>query len=371
MKVTFPHMGNIYILIKTLFDELDIEYIIPPKCSNRTLEIGAKHAPEMACLPLKINIGNFIQAMEKGADTIVITGGCGPCRFGYYAEMHKEILKDLGYNVEIICLELNNKGIKELISKIKKLLGKRKLSSIVLPLYRAVKTLKLTDKLEELSYIIRCRELVEGSTDKILDKFHQEIKNVYGYQAINKLIEKTKIKLIKLDLDKSHKPLKIGLVGEIYTLIEPFTNINIDKILGNMGVEVNRSLYLSDWIIEHIVKGGLKIRKKQLFQKEAEKYLKTPVGGHAQETLGHSVIYARQQYDGIIQIYPLTCMPEIVADSIMPDIKKEFNIPVMTMIMDEMTGEAGYMTRIDAFVDMLKRKKEIKEKADELLLSGN
>jgi predicted nucleotide-binding protein (sugar kinase/HSP70/actin superfamily) len=138
-----------------------------------------------------------------------------------------------------------------------------------------------------------------------------------------------------------------------------------------MGVEVNRSLYLSEWIIEHIIKGGLKIRKKQLFQTEAEPYLKTPIGGHAQETLGHSVIYAKQHYDGIIQIYPLTCMPEIVADSILPQIRKDFNIPVMTLIVDEMTGEAGYMTRIDAFVDMLLRKNMTKEKASEALFFRN
>mgnify|MGYP001050851492 CR=1 FL=1 len=370
MKITFPHMGNIYVLVKTLFDELGIEYVIPPMCNKRTLEIGAKYAPEMACLPLKINIGNFIQAMEQGADTIVITGGCGPCRFGYYAEMHREILRDLGYDIEIIALELNDKGIKELLEKMKKLFG-GKIASSAIPLYRALKALIQMDKLEALSYVVRAREKEKGATDRIIDEFHKKIKSVYGCKNIVKLIEDTKLMLLRLPLDSGHKPLRIGLVGEIYTLVEPFTNLGIDRLLGNMGVEVNRSLYLSEWIIEHIIKGGLKIRKKQLFQTEAEPYLKTPIGGHAQETLGHSVIYAKQHYDGIIQIYPLTCMPEIVADSILPQIRKDFNIPVMTLIVDEMTGEAGYMTRIDAFVDMLLRKNMTKEKASEALFFRN
>ena len=64
-------------------------------------------------------------------------------------------------------------------------------------------------------------------------------------------------------------------------------------------------------------------------------------------------------------------MPEIVADSILPQIRKDFNIPVMTLIVDEMTGEAGYMTRIDAFVDMLLRKNMTKEKASEALFFRN
>ena len=229
MKVTFPHMGNIYVLVKTLFDELGIEYVIPPMCNKRTLEIGAKYAPEMACLPLKINIGNFIQAMEQGADTIVITGGCGPCRFGYYAEMHREILRDLGYDIEIIALELNDKGIKELLEKMKKLFG-GKIASSAIPLYRALKALIQMDKLEALSYVVRAREKEKGATDRIIDEFHKKIKSVYGCKNIVKLIEDTKLMLLRLPLDSGHKPLRIGLVGEIYTLVEPFTNLGIDRL---------------------------------------------------------------------------------------------------------------------------------------------
>ena len=27
-------------------------------------------------------IGNYIQAIEKGADTVILPGSCGPCRLG-------------------------------------------------------------------------------------------------------------------------------------------------------------------------------------------------------------------------------------------------------------------------------------------------
>ena len=92
------------------------------------------------------------------------------------------------------------------------------------------------------------------------------------------------------------------------------------------------------------------------------------IGGHAQETAGHTVMYANSGYDGVIQIYPLTCMPEVVAGSILPTISKDKDIPVLTLVMDEITGEAGYITRVDAFVDMLIRKKD-KEKQNERVLS--
>jgi hypothetical protein len=31
MKATFPHLGNVYIAVKALFDGLGIDYVIPPK----------------------------------------------------------------------------------------------------------------------------------------------------------------------------------------------------------------------------------------------------------------------------------------------------------------------------------------------------
>ncbi|MDD4707501.1 MAG: CoA protein activase, partial [Firmicutes bacterium] len=46
-------------------------------------------------------------------------------------------------------------------------------------------------------------------------------------------------------------------------------------------------------------------------------------------------------------------------------------IPVMTLVLDEMTGEAGYMTRLEAFVDLIRRKKEMKGLYGERILSGD
>ena len=36
---------------------------------------------------------------------------------------------------------------------------------------------------------------------------------------------------------------------------------------------------------------------------------------------------------------------------------KQFNKPLLNLTIDEQTGEAGFVTRLEAFVDMLFRKK--------------
>ena len=77
MKLTFPHLGNTYICVKAMLDDLGVECVVPPFNNKKALELGTKYVPEMVCLPLKINIGNYIQAYEMGADTILMAGGCG------------------------------------------------------------------------------------------------------------------------------------------------------------------------------------------------------------------------------------------------------------------------------------------------------
>src|SRR6266542_2326330 len=107
MRITFPHVGTLHLTLNTLFLQLGLEVIPPPLTTKETMVLGNQHAPECACLPLKLMLGNFIQAIAQGADTIVMCGGCGPCRLGHYAEVQQEILKDLGYDIQMLVLEAN------------------------------------------------------------------------------------------------------------------------------------------------------------------------------------------------------------------------------------------------------------------------
>lgn len=371
MKVTFPHMGNIYVCTKALLDDMNIDYVIPPFNSKKSLELGTKYAPEFACLPLKINIGNYIQAYEMGADTVLMAGGCGPCRFGYYCEMQREILKDIGFEMDIITLEAPDGDIGELIRRIKKLTGSINVFSILKAVRNVTRISILVDELERLYYRIKPIETIKGSADRIYNGFRKEAVMTEGSGNIKKLINKCSNQLMNISVDNTYKPLKIGIVGEIYTTIDSCTSFNIDAKLGGMGIEVHRSVTISSWIVEHILKKALHLPRDMRYAKFAKPYLETMIGGHAQETIGNTIMYAKSGYDGVIQIYPLTCMPEIVAESILPSVEKDYDIPVLTLIIDEMTGEAGYLTRLEAFIDLLIRRRERAGFEEKRILSWN
>lgn len=370
MKITFPHMGNTYITAKAMLDDLGVDYIIPPKNSKKTLELGTKYSPELACLPLKINIGNYLQAYEKGADTIIITGGCGPCRFGYYCEMHREILKDLGCDMDVITLEWPDKGLPEFIRRVRKLAGGLNPVKLMRVVKNVTQVAIQVDELERLTFKMRPREMEKGRTDSIYKSFQEKVMKVTGSKEIKRLIKETQSQLLNIAVDESIRPLKVGIVGEIYTTIDFHTNFEIERMLGNMGLEVHRAVTVSGWIVEHMIKKALNLPRDMRYAEAAKPYLGKMIGGHALETIGNTVLYARQGFDGVIQIYPLTCMPEIVAESILPAIERDYGIPVLTLILDEMTGEAGYKTRVEAFVDLLKRRKERSPVGEDWALSG-
>lgn len=368
MKVTFPHMGNQYVATKVLLEELGVDVVVPPQCSKDTLDIGVKYSPESICLPLKVNMGNYIESIRMGADTIILTGSCGPCRFGYYSILQKELLKEAGYDADFILLDSIQGDYKTFFDRIFKLAGTKNPYKIIKALQRAVKVLNEIDDFEETVYYMRPREKVMGEVDRHYDRFHAEVRMVYGYSAVSQLIKSTKANILRVKRDESREVIKIGIIGEIYTILEPFVNIDIEKKLGSLGVEIDKSLKVSRWLKEHLFLNPLGLTDEGKTWKAAEPYLKTMIGGHARETIGYAVRFAEEGFDGIIQVYPLTCMPEIVAQSILPSVEKDYNIPYMCLIVDEMTGEGGYMTRLEAFVDLLRRRKEIRE--SEKLLSG-
>ena len=155
MKITAPHLGNAHLAAKTLFNGLDIDYIMPPLNNNLALEIGSMNSPEEMCLPYKIMIGNYIQAIEKGANTVLLPGSCGPCRFGEYCELQMNLMKNLGYDVDFIVLDFpQDIGIKEILNRIGKITmksNKRKTEKIG-SLLDAMKVINIIDYIEERSY---------------------------------------------------------------------------------------------------------------------------------------------------------------------------------------------------------------------------
>ncbi|WP_085829168.1 acyl-CoA dehydratase activase-related protein [Clostridium massiliodielmoense] len=358
MKITFPNLGNTYIAAKVLFDGLGIEYVIPPFNNKEALDIGIESSPEEMCTPFKIMIGNYIQSIRKGADTVLLVGSCGPCRFGEYCELQMKILKKLGYNLNFIVLDKpEDIGKKELLRRIELIMSesKKNKGEKILSIKRAMEAINLIDYIEEKVHYLTGYEVNKGEFKEFFYKCKNEVMNSSDDIEAIKILKSYKDKLHKIEIDKNKNPLKVEIIGEIYTIIDSFSNLDIEDKLMDYGVSTRRKLTPS-WWVKDAVMGVVNLNSMDI-KRASKDYLPYYVGGHARECVGEALLAKEDNFDGAIQIFPMGCMPQIVSKAILTKISKDKKFPIMTLVVDEMTGEGGYVTRIEAFLDLIKRRK--------------
>lgn len=358
MKITFPHMGSSWIAFRMLIEKLGHEPVMPIRPNERTLSLGSHYAPEFACIPFKILLGTYLEALERGAEMIITSGGMGPCRAGYYGVLHEKILRDLGYNVEFVILEPPQKRIMDFLKKLGRITCGKSLPVIWEALSSSWQKLRVLDQIDQLSYEIRPIEAKKNSTTKVMEECYKIIDNAWTKKEIKKSEEECTGMLNAIRRDSSKKPLKVGIIGEIYVVLEPAANYDIQRVLGDMGVLARRSIYLADW-----TKNNTFFKGEEHIKQAAKPYLNELVGGHGTLSVGNTVLYSKDGYDGVIQLAPFTCIPEIVSKSILGRVSRDLDIPVLTLFIDEQTGKAGVKTRLEAFVDLMYSKRKYRQEA--------
>ncbi|QGP93518.1 hypothetical protein MGLY_29300 [Neomoorella glycerini] len=367
-KVSFAHMGYSYLGFKQLVEDMGFEAVVPASPSPATLDRGVTYAPEYACIPFKMVLGTYLEVLERGAEMIITSGGVGPCRAGLYGMMHERILRNLGFNLEIFIFDPPLTGLWPFFIKLRRVLKAAGLSwlAFVDVVRRAWAKLKLLDELEQLATSIRPYELKRGETTRTFRSCLKIIDQARSQKEIAAAREECRQLLQNIPRDAGRRPLKVGIVGEIYVLLEPFMNLEIEKTLGEMGVVTHRSIYLTQYTATDVLAHGA-----QDVRQLAHPYLNQFVGGHGQNSVGETILYARNGFDGVIQLAPFTCIPEIVAKSILPRVSRDLGIPILSLTIDEQTGRAGVETRLEAFVDLLRQRREQMEaRSNAALLPG-
>lgn len=357
MKLTFPNMGNLYISVKVLLDELGLQYVLPQFANSKTIGEGVINAPESICLPFKTMLGEFLVAMEEGADCIIFGGGCGQCRLGYYGEFFREVMNNSDRKVNFVFLNTSDMSVGDLWRKFKPYIKGNKLIKLSKALIFTVIIVFYSDKLLRVSNMTRVKEINKGDTDNIMQIFHKNIKQSKGFFHVRNQIHDSIKKMKKVEKSYETESIKILFCGEIYMSLESNVNMNIIKKLGNMGAEVYTNLSVGYWVKNHFLSKLNPIKRADKEHILAKEYFGTDdIGGHGTLTVGSIINAAKKGYQGVVHVYPLGCMPEIAASSAFPHITEKYGIPILSLVLDEMTGEAGLETRLEAFMDMIEAK---------------
>jgi predicted nucleotide-binding protein (sugar kinase/HSP70/actin superfamily) len=358
LAFTFPYFGSLTYVFEILLREIGRKDIMLPKKPNRrTAELGSRYSPEFICTPFKLTLGTFIEMLEEGAEELG-TGGCNSwCRFGYYWPVQKLILEDLGYDFRFISLDYLKPFT--LLKTLKDEVGCNCNLQCTIRAFRIawIKN-RLTDLVDELLYKYRVVETEKGLSEKIAEKAFRMVVETKGLTKIKKLRKHLPEFFEKnIDVQKIEDQIKIGICGEMYVVFEPSLNLDIHKKLNDLGAIVKNTVSLRSYLdiglkLNPFVKSPYKTAIKA-----AKPYLENKCGGETLENIGDIVLCKEHGYDGMVHLYPFTCMPEIITRSFIPQISKKHDVPVLSLVLDEHTGETGFKTRIEAFIDMLIRRK--------------
>jgi len=347
-------MGNLYIPLQAMFGRLGVDFVMPPVSNQRTLSLGSRYSPEGLCIPFKMTLGNLIEAAELGADTLLMPGGYGICRLGYYTKIQEQVLHNLGFHVEVVQLGVSERKFLGVLDIIRRVSGNAPWRRIISAFRFGVAKLNALDRIERAVQKVRPVEAARGAANQLYARAISAIDKADNYGTLKRVRADYIRQLDQVERNEQARPLIVGITGEFYVLLEPFSSFDIERELGKLGAEVRRTTFASEWTKFSLFLNPFGIDEKNRIHKAARPYLKRDIGGDGWESVGEKVLHARE-YDGLVHLAPFTCMPEIIAQNIMPSTREQ--IPVLTILCDEQIAKAGVLTRLEAFVDLLERKR--------------
>jgi len=350
--VSFPHMGNYAHVLAPLAELIDADVMLAPPITRRTLEIGAKHSPEFVCIPFKYNLGNFIEALDAGADVLIQAGG--GCRFGYYGEVQETILRDLGYDCGFIQLSTGIKP-REVLRFLRRYNPRITRSVAEHAIKLTWEKLRVLDAVEDIVRKQIGFEVETGTHDRLFAEFLRRLSTAPEIADVDALAEEYRAAFAAVAIDKPERPMRVGIVGELYVLMEPFSNMSVERYLASRGVEVHRFCTVTS-ILDHSLEGRPNLERMLA---TTGPYVTQHIGAEGTESVYHTLRLMEEGFDGMVHLKPFGCMPEVNAMGALQRISRENLYPILFMSYDAQTSETGVLTRLEAFCDMLSmRRKE-------------
>jgi len=347
-KVALPRFGEYNCAMKYIVEQgFDYQCILPPPLTKRSEELGARNSPDLVCTPFKTTLGSMIEALETGADTLIMVYGA--CRLNYYAELQEQILRDLGYSFDFVNLSLYNTGKKKDLLRAIRAINPH--ASIVKAGKALLEASKMVEHLDEITgvYYQNCGFDPTGKYQQVYKQFLADMYAAHNAEEIRRGYERAQKGFAEVPLQKPEDPVRVGVLGEYYTVMDPFSNLEIEQKLADMGVEVHRWMNITSDILHNEGKKQQEaIRERSLYS----------MGGNSTADLFQAQSFARMGFDGLVHVKSAGCTPETDVMPVLANLSQDHRIPVLYLTYDSQTSDVGLMTRLEAFYDMIEMRKK-------------
>ncbi len=378
-----PHMSDHAFAVAAAMRACGLLAEVLPRPDSETLRIGLSLCKGRECLPCFLTMGEIIRkCREPGfepANTRFLTPGSpGPCRFGQYSVLQREVLDQCGLaGVEIVSPTSENAyhGFGSDPTRLRAL---------------AIQGIMAVDLLQKLLHEHRPFEREAGVTDHVYGEALADVVIAVergGGKLLTAEMRKAANRFAPLPRNDGSKPA-VGLVGEIYLRLNAAANQEIIRSVESAGGYVVMATF-SEWIaytnwsrikrsrVRHDWKDVGKATLLEWYQRNVERRLLGPVApllrhGHERSvatlmdyirpfyepllgteavlTMGKAVDLARSGISGILHVMPFSCMPGIIVIGMASKLRDAIGgIPWLDVSYDGQE-RTNIRTRLEAFM---------------------
>jgi len=302
------------------FTSLGFKIVLSDRTTKQTISDGAALVVTETCLPVKIYLGHILNLIKKGIKDIFVPS--------------LQSIAPKVYNCSKI------RGLPDLVRNV----VKADFNIIEATLDKSAKNHGFYDFLEEIvkPFGITDKNIIKEASKhgwKVYNNFHVMVQAGLSYKkALTNAINGK----VLIETEEKSSPINVALIAHGYNLYDERACMKIIDKLEKMDVKVYTELQLT----------------KEQTAEGISSFGRNKYWANAGEMLGCAGHYLKDnKIDGIITLNAFGCGPDsLMVESIMRK-AKEVNKPMLSLTIDEHTGEAGFVTRLEAFVDMLFRKK--------------
>jgi predicted nucleotide-binding protein (sugar kinase/HSP70/actin superfamily) len=303
---------------RAFFETLGIEVVVSPTTTSRTLTQGAARVVPETCLPAKVYCGHVLSLLGR-VDCVFVPS--------------------------VHCLRPGTRNCPTLI-------GLPDLVANAIPdaplLAIDVETERLWPSLAQLTLLMSKHWVVNPLSVKRALEQAWAAHEAYQAQLLQGL-DLTQVTDAPQAMDAPRQgyklapgPLTVAVVAHPYNLYDSYATHRLLARLRALDVRVSTSDRvhpLSRWAC-------------------VEELGQEPYWTFEDEIVGAGGCLLRRDIEGLISVSAFGCAPDSVMLGVLPQVARRAGKPYMPLVLDEHSGQAGLITRLEAFVDMLLRRKE-------------
>jgi predicted CoA-substrate-specific enzyme activase len=349
-----------------------------PDETKESFELGRSLTRGSECLPCALTLGTFLKTLREqprgGKHAFFMPSSKGPCRFGQYTVLQRQVVEREGLGDEVAFLApASNNAYQGLDSPMRQAL---------------FKAIACADILLKAQCKVRPYEVRVGETDRVVNEGVETIgKALESNGDIPAAVKDVVQKIAAIETAGPRKPL-VGIVGEIYVRNNVFANEDVIGAIEQFGGEA-WMLPITDWILytsslenfkeefpgtilswskadTFITYRWMKHWEKKLmdaaspflddrheprFQECLEiatPYIPFYLGGEGKLSVGRAIKFAQQGAAMVVNCAPFGCMPETVATAIYGRLSADVDMPIVSLFYD---GSGGQNRRLEVFLN--------------------